>query len=105
MSQQCTLATKKAKCILDCIGEKVSRSRIITLHIYLVFVRPHLEHCTKFWTLQNKKDMDTLAQQRATNMVRKLDHMTYHGRLQLREKKAQGRPYCCLQLPDHRIQR
>ena len=78
MSQQCALVAKKANGILRCIQKSMaSRLREVMLPL-LCLVGPYLEYYVLFWAPQFKTYRHLLeCQQKATEIIRGLEHLLY----------------------------
>ncbi|PKU36376.1 hypothetical protein llap_13319 [Limosa lapponica baueri] len=84
MRQQCALVPKKPNGILGCIKKSVASSLTeAILPLCSAVVGLHLEYYAQFWAPQFKKVRELLerVQQRATKMIKGLEHLSYEERL------------------------
>ncbi|KAJ7402979.1 hypothetical protein BTVI_81645 [Pitangus sulphuratus] len=90
MNQQCALATRKARSILDCIRNTIClyltvalANRAAIVPLYLTLVRLHLKSHVQFWAPFYRKDIDMLeyVQRRGTELVKGLEHKFYEEQL------------------------
>ena len=51
----------------------------VILPLYIVLLRPHLEHCIQMWSPQYRRDMELSehVQRRATKMIPGMEHLSY----------------------------
>lgn len=76
MISQCDVAAKKTSGILICIRKQIAnRSKMVILPLYSALVRPHVEHCVHFWSLQYNRDVELLdtVQRKATKKMKGLE--------------------------------
>jgi len=84
MSQECVLADRKARSILDYIRRGVvNRENEVIIPLYSALVRPHMEYCVQAWCSQYRKDTQLLeqTQRKAMKIIKRLEHLSYEERL------------------------
>jgi len=84
MSQQCTLAARKANAMLASIRiGMASRAMEVIVPLCSALVRHRLAYCMQVWGPEHRKDVELLGrvQRKATRMLRGLEHRFYEDRL------------------------